>query len=120
MISDPRVRFTLKIIEQHKGSIQLDIGETSRLLGLSEAYLLRLFHRSVGKTFREYLRDVRMIHARELLQRSSRSTKQIAMDCGYGDVNNFRRDFKIVHATTPKRFRLKLLAGTVRYAAAGQ
>jgi AraC-like DNA-binding protein len=120
MSMDPRIRFTLNVIAQHNGSIRLNLAETSTVLGLSEAYLLRLFHRAVGKTFREYSREVRMIHAAELLKQSSQSTKQIATSCGYSDVGNFRRDFKMIYGTTPRKFRLKELSDLVRHAAAGK
>jgi AraC-like DNA-binding protein len=104
---DPRIRVTLRIIEERKTSIQLSLTETSSLLGLSEAHLLRLFHREVGKTFRRHLRDVRMIRAAALVKQNSQPIKQIALECGYSDVSNFYRDFRTVHAITPREVRLR-------------
>jgi AraC-like DNA-binding protein len=106
---DPRIQITLKVIAEHKGSMQGGLSDISRLLGLSETYLLRLFHREVKKTFREYLREVRMIRAAELIKCSPLSMKQIAVECGYSDTSNFYRDFKIVHAITPKMFQFREL-----------
>jgi len=110
---DPRIVITLKIIEEQKASIQFGVTETSRMLGISEAYLLHLFHREVGKTFRGYLRNMRMIRATELMKQNTRSIKQIALDCGYSDVSNFYRDFKTVHKNTPREVRLRQLAALV-------
>ncbi len=104
---DPRIRVTLRIIEERNASVRLNLTETSTLLGLSEAHLLRLFHREVGKTFRKHLRDVRMIRAAELVKHTSRPIKQIALECGYDDLSNFYRDFRTVHATTPREVRLR-------------
>jgi AraC-like DNA-binding protein len=84
------------------------------MLGLSEAHLLRLFHREVGKTFRRHLRDARMIGAAELMKQTARSIKQIALDCGYSDISNFYRDFKSVHGTTPRDVRLRELAVSLK------
>jgi AraC-like DNA-binding protein len=106
---DPRIQITLKVIAEHKGSMQGGLSDISRLLGLSETYLLRLFHREVKQTFREYLREVRMIRAAELIKYSPLAIKQIAVECGYSDISNFYRDFKIVHAITPKMFRFREL-----------
>ena len=103
---DPRIRITLRIVDERKASIQLSLEDTSKILGLSEAHLLRLFHREVGKTFRRYLRDVRMIRAAELVKQNARSIKQIAIDCGYSDLGNFYRDFRSVHSVTPREVRL--------------
>jgi AraC-like DNA-binding protein len=104
---DQRIRFTLNVIAQHDCSPRVGLSETSTLLGISEAYLLRLFHQEVGKTFRKYLREMRMKRAAELVKDSPQSLKEIALRCGYNDVSNFHRDFKIVYATTPRKFRLK-------------
>jgi transcriptional regulator GlxA family with amidase domain len=47
--------------------------------------------------------------AAELVQQNSRSIKQIAFECGYSDVSNFYRDFRSVHAITPREARLRAL-----------
>ena len=104
-MDDPRIRITLKIIEEQRSSLQLTLADTSRMLGLSEAYLLRLFHRQVGKTFRQHLLQTRMVRAADLLTREIRPVKQIALDCGYNDVSNFYRDFRKVHGATPQQVR---------------
>lgn len=107
---DPRIRLTLGIIGEGRASIQMSLTETSRTLGVSEAHLLRLFNREVGKTFRRHLRDVRMIRAAELVKQNARPIKQIALECGYSDISNFYRDFKTVHMLTPGAVRLAELA----------
>lgn len=99
----------LKVVQEQKGLLQFGMTETSKILGLSEPYLLRLFQREVGKTFREHLRDVRMSRAAQLLKQDSRSIKQIALECGYSDLSNFYRDFKTVHSITPREMRLSEL-----------
>ena len=106
---DPRIRITLRIVEERKASIQLGLTETSVMFGISEAHLHRLFHREVGKTFRRHLRDVRMIRAAELVKQGTLSMKQIALDCGYSDVCNFYRDFKNIHGLTPREVRFRQL-----------
>jgi AraC-like DNA-binding protein len=78
---DPRIRITLNIIEERKASSQFSLTETSRMLGLSEPHLLRLFNREVGKAFRRHLRDVRMSRAAALVKENKCSIKQVAHDC---------------------------------------
>ena len=107
---DPRIRVILKIIEERKGLTPLVPNDTGKLLGLSEAHFLRLFHRQVGITFQRYLRQVRMNRAAELLKNPAISIKGIASDCGYNDISNFYRDFKQVHAINPRQARFELLA----------
>ena len=101
---DPRIRITLTIIAEQKAPLQCGATELSKMLGLSEAHLLRLFHREVGKTLRKYLRETRMIRAAELMKQSSPSLKQIAIECGYNDVSNFYRDFNLSMQSHPSNF----------------
>jgi AraC-like DNA-binding protein len=105
---DARIQIALRIIEEKKASIHLDLSETSKVLHLSEPHMLRLFHREVGKSFRRYLRDLRMAKAAELV-RTQVPTKDVACACGYTDTRNFYRDFKSVYAMTPREMWLKQL-----------
>jgi AraC family transcriptional regulator, activator of mtrCDE len=93
----------------HERKTLAGLAETSSMLGLSEAYLLRLFRREVGTTFRTHLRSERMNRAVQLLKQNSRSIKQVAFECGYSDISNFYRDFKRVYAITPRELRLREL-----------
>jgi AraC family transcriptional regulator len=110
---DPRVRVTLQLIDEHNASIQFGLAEASSLMGLSEAYLLRLFHREVGTSFRRRLREARISRAAQLLRDYSRPIKQIAGECGYNDISNFYRDFRSVYGATPRELRLSNLIAPV-------
>jgi AraC-like DNA-binding protein len=105
---DPRIHLILIVIDEQKGPSQLSSIEASRLLGLSEAYFLRLFHQKVSKTFRQYLREVRMARAAELLKDHTVSIKRIAFDSGYSDLSNFYRDFKQVYGMSPRQVRVRM------------
>ena len=106
---DPRVKLTLRIIDEHDASTAFGLAETSRLMGLSEAHLMRLFHRDVGKTFRQHLLEVRMSRAAQMLKQPSLPIKHVASTCGYNDVSNFYRDFKRVYGVTPRELRFVTL-----------
>src|SRR5271157_3326183 len=54
--TDYRIRIAVRIIEELRGDIHLNLKECSGLLGVTEAHLLRLFKREIGMTFRGYLR----------------------------------------------------------------
>lgn len=118
---DARVRYTLSIIDGWKEANHFSLVQLSGFLGVSDAYLMRLFHRETGKPFREYLRELRMTAAAAaLVKQNAKPIKQIALEYGYRDVSNFRRDFKKVHVITPNKFRLRELEAKVRRAAAGK
>ena len=114
---DPRIRITLRLLAENDPADDPNIAQASELLGLSESYLMRLFHREVGKTVRQHFLDLRMAKAALLLQDFAKPIKQIAIDCGYSDISNFYRDFKGFHAITPKGLRLRAMAAIKTYVA---
>ena len=61
-----------------------------------------------GKNFIEYLTEIRLKNARELLQNSQLSIKEICVQSGYGDPNYFSRIFKKYEGVTPSEFRGRL------------
>lgn len=107
---DFRIQIILRVIGEHRRTGQLSSREAGTLLGLSEAYFLRLFHQETGATFGRCSREVRMANAAELVKDNTLSIKGIARDSGYNDVSNFYRDFKQVHGMTPRQARLSHLA----------
>jgi AraC-like DNA-binding protein len=106
---DARIRIILRIVDEQEGTGQLASREAGRLLGLSDAYFLRLFHREVRTTFGRYLREVRMARAAESVKDHTLSIKRIALDSGYSDVSNFYRDFKQVCGMNPGQIRVRHL-----------
>lgn len=103
---DVRIRLVLRIIEERAGALDISAKQMGGLFGLGEARLLRLFSCEVGKSYRRYLREVRMAQAAEMLTNYALPIKTIAARYGYSAVSNFHRDFKIVHGISPMRMRL--------------
>ena len=104
---DPRIRIVVAMVEEQKGAFHLTLTASSRLLGVTEAHLLRLFKREIGMTFRRYLRKQRMAEAAELVGDCSLAIKSIALTSGYSDISNFYRDFKQVHGMSPRKLRMR-------------
>ena len=103
---DPRIRVVAKIIEEQPKDVPRTLEMASRSLGLSQAYLHRLFKQNVGMSMAEYVQRARMNLAATLLRECNRPIKLIAFDCGYTEVSNFYRDFKKVHGLTPRELRI--------------
>ena len=80
------------IEENYQKDIFLD--DVSRQLNISPYYFSKVFKKKVGKNFIEYLTDVRMEKAKELLRNSSKSIKEICLEVGYADSSYFSRIFK--------------------------
>ena len=63
------------------------------------------FKEETGENFIEYLTEIRLRSARELLQNSQYSIKEICAQSGYSDPNYFSRIFKKYEGVTPSEFR---------------
>ena len=76
----------------------------ARDMGLSE----RSFRRKLsaqGMGFRDLKHDVQVALARQYLEQTQMTTKDIALATGFSDAANFRRSFRRQHGFTPSEFR---------------
>lgn len=67
-------------------------------------YMNRLFRQQVGKTIFQYLGEVRIAHARELLAASSMRVSQISEKVGFADESYFSKVFKRHTGVSPSNF----------------
>lgn len=97
---DQRVRAAIVFMRGNLHRI-LSLAEIARIAQVSPGHLRRLFKRETSLPPVQYLRALRIERAKELLQNSALSVKEIAAAIGTGDVSHFVRDFKNVSGTTP-------------------
>lgn len=79
--------------------------ELSNFCGYQKNYFCDFFKKNVGMTYKEYLLDVKVNASKKLLKVSSKSIKEIAVECGFNNANNFIRKFKGATGLTPKQYR---------------
>ncbi len=73
--------------------------------GLNVRSFNRRFRQAAHKTPVEYLQEVRINQARELLKRSNLGIAEIAFATGYQDVSYFTGLFRRLHGVTPNAYR---------------
>jgi YesN/AraC family two-component response regulator len=74
---------------------------------LSMSYLSRFFKEKTGSTVLEYVNQVRIDYAKELLQDQDMPIKDIVKQVGYVDASSFTRKFKTIVGLTPGEYRKK-------------
>ena len=72
---------------------------------LTERTFLRRFKKATGLRPTEYLQQMRMMKARDLLESTNQAVEQIAWAVGYSDATAFRRVFQRVTELTPAGYR---------------
>lgn len=74
-------------------------------IGLHPVYVSRAFRRYTGMSMTEYVRAVRLRHARHALSSSRRSAGAIAAECGFTDPSHLSRTFSSLLGVTPRKYR---------------
>jgi YesN/AraC family two-component response regulator len=72
---------------------------------LKTNYICNLFSRYLNTTFVSYITHIKMAEAANLLKKTDKTVKEIALLCGYPDYFYFCRVFKDIHNCTPTIFR---------------
>jgi AraC-like DNA-binding protein len=78
----------------------MSLDQLAAAMKMNASYLSDLFSRHLGVTFHQYLVEVRMAQARELLLTSPRRVCEVACEVGYASADQFRHAFK-AHAGVP-------------------
>ena len=102
---ESRVRTVIGFMEANLQR-RLTVAELAHVAHLAPARLRQIFRIETGKSPVLYLMDLRMLRAKELLENSLHSVKEIAAQVGINDVSHFVRKFGDAWGLTPTRHRL--------------
>ena len=83
----------------------LTLTRVASLHGMSTSYLSRLFKQATGSGFCDFLTDLRISRACELLCCSDRPITEICFDIGFKNISNFNRRFVALKQATPTEYR---------------
>ena len=99
-----RLRRACDFIAEHAHQ-ELTRDQVADVIHMSGSGFSRFFKARTGMTFQEFLSDVRVSRACELLGSTSLSITEIALDCGFSEMTTFNRTFKKFRDTTPTQYR---------------
>jgi two-component system response regulator YesN len=94
----------LKLIHQ-KYSEDMKLQALADDLSIHPVWLSQLFKKEVGVNFLDYVTDMRIQKAKELLRQTNIKIYEVAGSVGYQDIHHFGRLFKKKTGVTPKAFR---------------
>lgn len=108
------VRQAVRYIEQNYQS-RISLAEVSRELSVSPSYLSRLFKKDMGINIVNYVNQIKMEKARELMNEGRLSLNEIALELGIQNYNYFYMLFKEIYGITPSDYmKNKKLSGEKR------
>lgn len=77
----------------------------AEISGFNKNYFSTLFHSTTGKTFKDYLTELKLEYAKKLVLSSSISITEICFTSGFNSLPNFLRSFKARFNTSPGSLR---------------
>lgn len=87
----------------------ISVHDIGAAIFLSDNYMSQIFRQETGKTITEYLTEVRVNHAIEMLKDSRYKLGEIGSFVGYPSVSYFCRIFKRIVGCTPSEYRERVL-----------
>jgi len=102
------VAAAVEFIHKHHADPKLRLGAIAWHVGKGEEHLARVFKRETGRTVFNHVRDMRIDHAKTLLQDPFLSLTQVASRSGFESQSHFCRSFKQVVGLSPGTYRASL------------
>ena len=113
--TEGRIGKVFQYVHRHSsGKVRLN--EVAALINLSESAFCKFFRRTTGKTFSDYLADIRIGHACHLLSESDDTVSEIAYRSGFDSLTYFNRVFLRKKGMRPREFRTGMEGGSAKFA----
>ncbi|WP_066633899.1 helix-turn-helix domain-containing protein [Desulfolucanica intricata] len=84
---------------------EYSLDEVAKIANLSTYHFMRAFKTETGKTPYNYLLDIKIQKALELLKQKKRTITDICYLCGFNNPSHFTRVFKMKTGITPSQYR---------------
>lgn len=110
----PKSAFLQKAFEyidaHHEEDLRIE--RVAKALNLSVFYFCKVFRKATGKTFTQYLAEVRVAKAENLLLNPHVRVSEVAFEAGFQSITHFNRVFKKLTGKSPRDFRAEQQAET--------
>jgi DNA-binding response OmpR family regulator len=94
----------LSFIEKNLPESEYSVEQLAKDYGVSRIYLNRKIKALTGETTIEFMRNIKLKHAAELLKQNKLNVSEVAWEVGYNDIRTFRKRFKEKFELSPSEF----------------
>ena len=95
----------IRIVEEEYSNSDTTLEIVAKRVFVSRSWLSRNFKLYTGNLFSDYLRDVRLKNAEELLVNTDMTVERIVFECGFRNVPTFYKNFRDTYGMTPQNYR---------------
>lgn len=86
-------------------SENISLADAAKIANMAENSFSRFFKQRTRKTFTNYVNELRLNHAAKLLIENNKSIVDVCYECGFNNLSNFHRYFKMMYDTNPLNYR---------------
>lgn len=86
----------------------IKLADVSAVVNMTPSSFCKYFKSNTGKTFTDYVNEIRIGQACKLLYNFEMTISEICYSCGYNNLTNFNRNFKRYTKKTPTEYRMEL------------
>jgi len=102
-----RINKVCRYIENNYNNA-IHLKQVADLIFLTESNFCKFFKKTTGKTFSDYVNEMRINEACRLLIQSEKTINQISFECGFETLSYFNRVFLKKKNSTPSNYRKKI------------
>ena len=89
---------------------EIEFAKLASMVYMGQNSLCRFFKRATGRTMTQYVNEIRVSAAAQLLTGTDQSILEIGFNVGFGNYSNFNRQFKRIKGYGPRELRNRFLA----------
>jgi transcriptional regulator GlxA family with amidase domain len=105
---DHRVQ-TVMVMMEGFWNHELSLEKMAQAVNLSPSHLRNLFKSETGVPLSRYLKSLRILKAKELMETTFLNVKQVMNKVGVSDKGQFAKDFRKAFGLTPTQYRVQLI-----------
>jgi AraC-like DNA-binding protein len=85
---------------------KISLKEVADLIHLTESNFCKFFKKATGKTYSNYVNEIRINEACRLLAQTEKTISQISFECGFETLSYFNRVFLQLKRLTPSKYKI--------------
>jgi AraC-like DNA-binding protein len=84
---------------------KISLQEVASIAGMNTTSFCRYFRKKAGKTFAEFINELRISYSCKLLRHGNRTIEFVCFEAGFNNLSNFNRQFKAKIEKSPSEYR---------------
>ena len=106
-LDEQLIEKAIKVVERNLSEPEFDVVALASELGMSRSTLARKIKGITGKTPLDFIKDIKMKHACQMLKNKRMSIAEVVVALGYNDHKYFAASFREVYGMTPSEYQKK-------------